>query len=218
MKDIPNKILKHIENLNTSDAFKDLTKIMGFSDKEASQILNIKIFDDVKFLPHSVVPNAIAGSISFDDGKVLNDASSLNSMVAILNDYKPAGTIYQFTHPVPVMMQISGTLTIEDERFDQATNIQTTVEQKITDYVQELKIGDDVIYSEIINQAQSVAGVYDFTIEQFNYTEFATQPPAYDLTTEKVIDDEAGGGITKVEYFQEVKFIRKGKKEQKTEE
>mgnify|MGYP003125033822 FL=1 len=80
MKGIPNKILKHIENLNTSDAFKDLTKIMGFSDKEASQILNIKIFDDVIFRSHSVVPNAIAGSISFDDGKWISIVGGGNGL------------------------------------------------------------------------------------------------------------------------------------------
>lgn len=151
--------------------------------------------------------------ISYDNNKLLNDTSSINIMTAIVNEYKPVSIAYGFIHPVPIMIQLSGVITIEDDDYDDADSIQTLVEEKITNYIQELTVGDDVIYSEIIHKAQTVGGVFDFTIDKFNYTEFATVPPAYDNTTYRISNNESGsvpGDTTFIDYYQEMVFVPKG--------
>lgn len=67
MKQIPSTIIKHISNKSAVEAFNELTEIMGFTDREASKILGVKIFDDLNFESHGVIPNAVASSMSFDD-------------------------------------------------------------------------------------------------------------------------------------------------------
>ena len=60
------KIINYINKKSALDAFNDLTELMGFTDTEASNILGVKIFDDLNFEPHSVIPNAVASSMYFD--------------------------------------------------------------------------------------------------------------------------------------------------------
>jgi uncharacterized phage protein gp47/JayE len=151
--------------------------------------------------------------ISYEGNKILNDTSSITLMNAVVNDYKPISVTYTYTHPMPIMIELSGTITIEDDVYDDAEGIKSRVEDKITEYIQELTIGNDVVYSELIYKAQSVGGVFDFTIDKLNYTEFVTVPPAYDLDTYKLTDNEDGLGTTHEEYFQEVFFLSKGKAE-----
>ena len=68
MKNIPHKILTHIKDLNTVEAYNELTKIMGFTSKESSHILNVKTFDDLIFDEHKVVPKAIHSYKEFSNG------------------------------------------------------------------------------------------------------------------------------------------------------
>lgn len=68
MKNIPHKILSHIKDLNNVEAYNELTKIMGFTPKESSHILNVKTFDDLIFNEHTVVPNAIQSYKGFSNG------------------------------------------------------------------------------------------------------------------------------------------------------
>ena len=68
MKNIPHKILTHIKDLNTVEAYNELTKIMGFTPKESSHILNVKTFDDLILGNHMVVPNAIQSYNVFSNG------------------------------------------------------------------------------------------------------------------------------------------------------
>jgi len=65
MKRIPQKILDYIKPLSTIDAFNSLIGDMGFTQTEASQILDVYIFDDIDFQPHGVVPNAVQSSFEF---------------------------------------------------------------------------------------------------------------------------------------------------------
>ena len=65
MNKIPQQIIDHIKPMSTIDAFNSLVGDMGFSQVEAGQILDVYIFDDIDFSPHSVVPNAIQSSFAF---------------------------------------------------------------------------------------------------------------------------------------------------------
>ena len=60
MKNIPTDIVKYIKDKDAVQAYSELVDLMGFTEDEASDILGVKTFKDLKFKPHHVVPNGIA--------------------------------------------------------------------------------------------------------------------------------------------------------------
>jgi len=65
MRKIPDQILNYIKDMTTVEAFNSLVGDMGFSEGEASDILDVYTFDDIQFQPHGAVPGAIQGSFGF---------------------------------------------------------------------------------------------------------------------------------------------------------
>ena len=60
MKNIPTDIVKYIKDKDAVQAYSELVDLMGFTEDEASDILGVKTFKDLKFKPHHVVPNGVA--------------------------------------------------------------------------------------------------------------------------------------------------------------
>lgn len=60
MKNIPKDIIQYIKGKDALQSYSDLVDLMGFSEEEASDILGVKTFKDLKFKPHHVVPNGVA--------------------------------------------------------------------------------------------------------------------------------------------------------------
>ena len=60
MKNIPKDIILYIKGKDALQSYSDLVDLMGFSEEEASDILGVKTFKDLKFKPHHVVPNGVA--------------------------------------------------------------------------------------------------------------------------------------------------------------
>jgi len=60
MKNIPQDIINYIKDKDTVQAYSELVDLMGFTEDEASDILGVKTFKDLKFKPHHVVPNGVA--------------------------------------------------------------------------------------------------------------------------------------------------------------
>ena len=54
------KIINYIKGKGAVQAYSELVDFMGFTEDEASDILGVKTFKDLKFKPHHVVPNGIA--------------------------------------------------------------------------------------------------------------------------------------------------------------
>jgi len=67
MKKVPNKIREYIKDLNNKESFHVLTTAMGFTTREAADILDVYIFEDLQFSPHGVVPGAIQDTLNFGD-------------------------------------------------------------------------------------------------------------------------------------------------------
>ena len=51
MKKVPNKIREYIKDLNNKESFHILTSAMGFTRREAADILDVYIFEDLQFDP-----------------------------------------------------------------------------------------------------------------------------------------------------------------------
>jgi len=67
MKKVPTKIREYIKDLNNKESFHVLTTAMGFTQKEAADILDVYIFEDLQFHSHGVVPDAIQATLNFGD-------------------------------------------------------------------------------------------------------------------------------------------------------
>lgn len=65
MKKIPKDIIDYIKNKDALQSYNELVELMGFTEEEASTILGVKTFKDLKFKPHHVVPNGVAASEYF---------------------------------------------------------------------------------------------------------------------------------------------------------
>lgn len=65
MKNIPKDIIEYIKGKDALESYGDLVGLMGFTEEEASNILGVKTFKDLKFKPHHVVPNGVAASAYF---------------------------------------------------------------------------------------------------------------------------------------------------------
>ena len=60
MKNIPTDTAKYIKDKDAVQAYSELVDLMGFTEDEASDILGVKTFKDLKFKPHHIVPNGVA--------------------------------------------------------------------------------------------------------------------------------------------------------------
>lgn len=67
MKKVPKKITEYIKDLNNKESFHILTSAMGFTRREAADILDVYIFEDLQFTPHGVVPDAVQSTLNFGD-------------------------------------------------------------------------------------------------------------------------------------------------------
>ena len=53
-------IINYVKGKDALQSYTELVDLMGFSEEEASNILGVKTFKDLKFKPHRVVPNGVA--------------------------------------------------------------------------------------------------------------------------------------------------------------
>ena len=53
-------IVNYIKGKDALQSYSELVDLMGFTEEEASDILGVKTFKDLKFKPHHVVPNGVA--------------------------------------------------------------------------------------------------------------------------------------------------------------
>tara|TARA_B100000963_G_scaffold71590_1_gene59778 strand:- start:707 stop:1087 length:381 start_codon:yes stop_codon:yes gene_type:complete len=63
-----NDIINYVKGKDAVQAYSELVDLMSFSEDEASDILGVKTFKDLKFEPHSVVPNGVAAVEYFPSG------------------------------------------------------------------------------------------------------------------------------------------------------
>lgn len=64
------KIINYIKGKDALQAYTELVDLMGFTEQEASNILGVKTFKDLKFKPHHVVSNGVAAVEYFPLGEI----------------------------------------------------------------------------------------------------------------------------------------------------
>lgn len=60
MKNIPEDIINYIKDKDAVQSYSELVDLMGFTEEEASNVLGVKTFKDLRFKSHHIVPNAVS--------------------------------------------------------------------------------------------------------------------------------------------------------------
>lgn len=75
--------------------------------------------------------------------------------------YRAAGTLVSVLAPTVLQQVVQASLVIEQAFIGEAATVQTQVRAAINRYINSLGISEDVIFTELVNAAQSVPGVFD---------------------------------------------------------
>ncbi len=174
---------------------------------------------NVKILDYETNPDLDADTFYVyavgDSGlKLLTDTTSKTNLRNEINEYRPVGTQFSILSPMGIFINFSGTATLFQEDGINTTQTLSAIETNITNYINNLQIGEDVVYSQLIEEAMIVPGVYKFEINKLDYTEFATNPYAFNNTDQKIIDNTTGTP-TKQWYRQDFKWLPSFKTETK---
>lgn len=188
----------------------------GTKDSIKSAVENLDIvssvriinFDDNKDISNGIFYVQAVGNTGY---KLLTDTASTTKINQVVDDYKPIGHSYGLQHPMAVMIKLSGTVIIDDLNYPNNSTIVSSVKSKLTEYINNLGLGEDVLYSELVSKAMSVGGVYDFVIDDFEYTEFASNPLYLNTSSYRISDNESGSGTTYTVYYQDIKFMSHGR-------
>jgi len=106
-------------------------------------------------------PEEVAGIV-----KVIVDGGDRDEIIRAIEETRAAGIKVEFSRPSPVYIDISLTLTLPKETWEreiERARTESEARKLVASYISSLGIGDDVLYSKIIEAALSARGVLDVT-------------------------------------------------------
>jgi len=121
----------------------------------------------------SVAPKNFQVFVVGATDKILTDPTLTASISQEINDVKPVGTRSIIQTPMGVYVDIVADIFIERQYYADRTNIAQLVSTALTTYVNDRAVGQDVLYSKIIEEAMKVARVKNFTISSLRASEYA---------------------------------------------
>jgi len=116
----------------------------------------IRAVEGVRSLLINDMPEEVAGIV-----RVIVDGGDTDEIMRVIDETRAAGIKIDFSRPRIVYINVSLTLTLPKEISP--TVAATEAEKLVRSYISSLGIGDDVLYSKIIEAALSVRGVLDVT-------------------------------------------------------
>jgi uncharacterized phage protein gp47/JayE len=114
----------------------------------------IKSVEGVKSLLIEDMPDEVPGIV-----KVIVDGGNLDKIQWVINDTRSAGIKVEVYRPQSVHIDIDLTLVLEKDAIDKVAAAET--EKRIRSYISNLGIGDDVLYSRLVELIVSTEGVWD---------------------------------------------------------
>jgi uncharacterized phage protein gp47/JayE len=114
----------------------------------------IKSVEGVRSLLIEDMPENVPGIV-----KVIVDGGSMDKIQLVINDTRAAGIKVEVYRPQIIHINISLTLILEKDAI--ATVAAAETEKRIRGYVSNLGIGDDVLYSRLLESIVSLDGVWD---------------------------------------------------------
>jgi uncharacterized phage protein gp47/JayE len=100
------------------------------------------------------MPEKVSGIV-----KVIVDGGDMDKITRIIDETRAAGIKVEVFRPEIVYINVSLTLMLEKDVSP--TEVAAQAEKQIRNYVSSLEIGNDVLFSRIIESVLSVRGVWD---------------------------------------------------------
>jgi uncharacterized phage protein gp47/JayE len=114
----------------------------------------IKSVEGVRSLLIEDMPDNVPGLV-----KVIVDGGSMDKIMRIIDDTRAAGIKVEVFRPKIVYINASLTLILEKDALP--TVAATETEKRIRSYISTLGIGDDVLYSRLVESIVTLEGVWD---------------------------------------------------------
>jgi uncharacterized phage protein gp47/JayE len=114
----------------------------------------IKSVEGVRSLLIEDMPDGVSGIV-----KVIVDGGSMDRIVGVIDDTRAAGIKVEVCRPQIVHINVSLTLVMEKDAAAPVVAMET--EKRIRNYISNLEIGDDVLYSRLVESIVSPEGVWD---------------------------------------------------------
>lgn len=134
--------------------------------------------------------------------KVIRDSTILTSVSTEVQAVKPVGSRSIITTPMGIHLDIVGIIDVNRNFWSERSSIQADVNTAITNYVNDLSVGQDVITSKIIKLASSVSNVENFRLTSIAYSEFAFHP--FETESNFLVFDNVGRDIPYAQQFQKM--------------
>jgi len=132
------------------------------------------------------------------DSKLITNSALIDTVEDTVSSKRPVGTRYQIYQPMLKWVYLEIDLTPDSDWWANRTTLNTSVENAIDDYIDTLKVGEDVVYSQIIEEGMGINGVYALDIDDFDISTYSYTP--YGLTYS--IDLQTSGTASYAHQFQ----------------
>jgi len=101
------------------------------------------------------------------EDKIITDTSLLSEISSVISEKKPVGSIFTLYQPIPKYTYLDITVTPETGYWYNRESVNSRVNTTLSDYINDLGLGEDIVYSEIIERTMDVTGVYSTKINKF---------------------------------------------------
>jgi uncharacterized phage protein gp47/JayE len=151
-------ITNGVEAENDSELRERARHALEFAGKATVSSLEsaISAVEGVRSLLVEDMPEEASGIV-----RVIVDGGDKDEIERVIEETKAAGIKVEFSKPRIVYIDVSLTLTLPKEAS--ATLVVTEAQKLTRSYISSLGIGDDVLFSKIIDEVLSVRGILDVT-------------------------------------------------------
>jgi hypothetical protein len=147
------------------------------SVEDIDEITECRVYDleNKPFLAENYIHVFVVGT-----NKAITSSSVISEVTDVVRDKRPVGTRYLIYQPTIKWVYVEMNVVPDSDWWQNRTLLNTQIENKVDDYIDDLGVGDDVIYSQIIEEAMKPIGVYatditDFDITTYSYTPYSIE-------------------------------------------
>jgi uncharacterized phage protein gp47/JayE len=137
----------------------------------------IRSVEGVRSLLIEDMPENVLGVV-----KVIVDGADMEQIMRVIDDTRAAGIKVEVSRPKIVYINISSTLILEKDAHP--TTAATETEKRIRSYISTLGIGEDVLYSRIVESIVGIEGVWD--VKDIRLTAHRVEGPIVESENENI--------------------------------
>lgn len=207
-------------NVESDNDFKDRTKgainKRGTATKSAiagavqnlASVRQARVYDfeDKKSIPKPDIQVFVVG----ETDKIVKDPVILSDIGLEIQEVKSAGIQYVTSVPMGIYVDISGSVFVDRAFSTLKTTIVAEVSTALTNYVNALNVGEDVVYSRLVEEAMKVSNVKKVAFDELKYSEYAFHPYDQSTTFQCYASGSDGDGTFDRSFGQQFDKLAKG--------